>query len=147
MTDRSLPPLDHYVSREPFDPYVVEKMTAEQERFFMASQWTMMWWKFRRHRLAVISGVILGVLCASILISEFLAPYELSTRHGGHIFAPPQSLHLFHDGEFVGPFVYGYDFKLNRQNLKREYTVNTSKVQRLRFFCSGDEYKFWGTLE
>ena len=30
--------LDHYVSSEPFDPYSVESMTAEQERYYMASQ-------------------------------------------------------------------------------------------------------------
>ena len=45
--------LAHYVSREPFDPYSVESMTREQERYFMASQWRMMWWKLRRHHLAV----------------------------------------------------------------------------------------------
>ena len=46
--------VEHYVSPEPFDPYSVERLTPEQERFYLASQWRMMWWKFRRHRLAVI---------------------------------------------------------------------------------------------
>jgi len=44
--------VEHYVSPEPFDPYSVERLTPEQERFYLASQWRMMWWKFRRHRLA-----------------------------------------------------------------------------------------------
>jgi peptide/nickel transport system permease protein len=56
-------------------------------------------------------------------------------------------VHLFHEGEFVGPFVYGYSFKLNTETLKREYTDDPTKVQKLRFFCRGDKYKFWGTID
>jgi len=139
--------LDHFVSSDPFDPNSVESMTAEQERYYMASQWQMMWWKFRRHHLAVISGVILAGFYFSILISEFLAPYQLHSRNAQHIFAPPQGLHLFHEGEFVGPFVYGLSYRLNMENLKREYTPDTDKIQRIRYFCSGDKYKFWGLFE
>ena len=36
--------------------YAAETLTPEQERFYLASQWKMMWWKFRRHRIAVICG-------------------------------------------------------------------------------------------
>ncbi|MEX1036991.1 MAG: ABC transporter permease [Sneathiella sp.] len=141
------PPLEHWYSREPFDPYSVEKFTAEQERFYMASQWQMMWWKFRRHRIAVISGIVLLLFYLSILISEFIAPYDLQTRHTKYIFAPPQSIHLFHEGEFVGPFVYGYKQRLNLETLKREYDINTNKPYPLRFFCAGDEYEFWGLFK
>ncbi len=139
--------LDHFVSREPFDPHSVERMTAEQERYYMASQWQMMWWKFLRHRLAVASGVVLAVFYLSILISEFLAPYHLHSRDAKHIFAPPQELHLFHEDEFVGPFVYGLSYRLNMENLKREYTPDPDLVQPIRFFCSGDTYEFWGLFE
>ena len=104
-------------------------MTPEQERYYRASQWKMMWWKLRRHRLAVISGIVLLLLYATILCSEFLAPYQLSSRHTNHIFAPPQALHLFHEGQFVGPFVYGFDYRLNMENLRREYTPNPNKVE------------------
>ena len=141
------PPLEHYVSRAPFNPATDESLTPEQERYYMASQWRMMWRKLRRHHLAVLSGVILIVLYASILVTEILAPYGVATRHTDHLFAPPQSIHLFHEGSFVGPFVYGYDYRLNMENLRREYTEDPKKVQKLRFFCSGDEYRFWGMIE
>jgi hypothetical protein len=101
-------PIPHQVSTAPFDPYSIERMAPEQERYYMASQWRMMWWKFLRHRVAVASGIILIAMYASILISEFLAPYNLHTRDIEHIFAPPQALHLFDEGAFIGPFVYGY---------------------------------------
>ena len=45
--------VEHYVSTAPFDPYSIEALTPEQEQYYLASQWQMMWWRFRRHRLAV----------------------------------------------------------------------------------------------
>ncbi len=140
-------PLDHFVSKAPFNPATDEKLTPEQERYYMASQWQMVWRKLRRHHLAVASGVILLLLYLSIFITEFLAPYALATRHTDHLFAPPQTIHFFHEGEFVGPFVYGYTYRLNMDNLKREYTPDPRKVNKLRFFCDGDSYRFWGMVE
>ncbi len=136
--------VEHYVSTEPFDPRAIEALSPEQERYYLASQWRLMWWKLKRHRLAVISGGFLLVMYASILVSEVLAPYNLHTRHVDSIYAPPQSIHLFDKGRFVGPFVYGTTYRLNMENLKREYTENTKEVYPLRFFCSGDSYDFWG---
>ena len=60
MTDRAADAdagVGHYVRDEPFDPYTIEALSPEQERFYLASQWQMMWWKLKRHRLAVISGI------------------------------------------------------------------------------------------
>ena len=48
---------------------------------------------------------------------------------------------------FAGPFVYGAQYKLNLENLKREYSIETTNVQPLRFLCSGDAYEFWGLFE
>ena len=45
------------------------RLTPEQERFYLASQWMLMWWKFKRHRVAVVSGIIL------------LLMYALDARH------------------------------------------------------------------
>ena len=139
--------LPHFVSPDPFEPYAAETLTPEQERFYRASQWQIMWWKFKRHRIAVIAGAILLLAYGTTLISEFLAPYHLHTRNAQHIYAPPQELHLFHEGAFIGPFVYGYKMKLNMETLMREYTPDPAKVERLRFFCEGDEYSFWGLAE
>jgi peptide/nickel transport system permease protein len=138
--------LEHYVSQEPFEPHAAETLTPEQERFYRASQWQIMWWKFRRHRIAVIAGAILLLFYASTLVSEFIAPYDLHTRDTNHIYAPPQRLRLFHEGRFVGPFVYAYGMRLNMQTLKREYADDRNAVFRVRFFCLGDEYTFWGLI-
>ena len=139
--------LEHFVSTEPFDPYATEALTPEQERFYMASQWTLIWFKLRKHRVAVIAGAVLAAMYLSILVSEFLAPYELHTRNTDFIYAPPQAVHLFHDGRYIGPFVYGFDYRLNMETLKREYAPNPAKVQPIRFFCRGDGYVFWNLFE
>ncbi len=140
----SKPVMEHYVSQAPFDPKAIEVMTPEQENLFLASQKRLMWWKFKRHRIAVVCGAFLGLIYLACLISEFLAPYGLETRNSKFIYAPPQSLHLFHEGSFVGPFVYGTNRTLNMETLKREYAIDTTKVHRLRFMCHGDDYHWWG---
>ena len=140
-------PLPHFVSTAPFEPDAVETLTAEQEDFYRASQWRIMWWKFRRHKIAVLAMVVLGLMYGSALLTEFLAPYEVSSRDSGFIYAPPQSVHLFHEGRFVGPFVYGFGMKLNMEKMKREFTADMDKVQPLRFFCRGDDYRFWGMVD
>ncbi|MDX8511111.1 ABC transporter permease [Mesorhizobium captivum] len=140
-------PLQHYVSIAPFDLQSVEAMTPEQSKVFQASQLRLMWWKFRRHRLAFISGIFLAALYFGILICEWLAPYNLHTRNMDYIYAPPQRVHLFHNGQFVGPFVYGRQMMLDMDTLKRNYVDKQDDVQRIRFFCNGDSYRFWGLIE
>jgi len=140
-------PLQHYVSIAPFDLQSVEAMTAEQSKVFQASQLRLMWWKFRRHRLAVVSGIFLAALYFGILICEFLAPYNLHTRNMDYIYSPPQRVHLFHNGQLVGPFVYGRQMTLDMDTLKRNYIEKQDDVQRIRFFCKGDSYRFWGLVE
>ncbi len=138
---------EHYVDPTPFNPWEREELTPEQEKYFLASQWQLMWWRLKRHRLAYFSLIILGIMYASILIVEFIAPYAQETRNSEFIHHPPQAIHLFHDGEFVGPFTYGTDFSVNMETLKPAYTPNPDRVDRLRFFCSGDEYAFWGLVD
>ncbi|HVJ23155.1 MAG TPA: hypothetical protein VM756_04380, partial [Burkholderiales bacterium] len=121
--------LEHYVSQEPFEPHAAETLTPEQERFYRASQWQIMWWKFKRHRIAVIAGAILLLFYASTLVSEFIAPYDLHTRHSAYIFAPPQQVHVMHEGQFLGPFVYALKTTRDMETLQRVYTPDTTRPQ------------------
>jgi len=143
MTDR----LPHYVSDAPFDPVAVEALTPEQEKFYLASQWQMMWWRFLRHKLALVAGLILLISYMSIFVSEVLAPYNLHSRDTAFIYAPPQGIHMFHEGSLKMPFVYPLNYRLNMETLKREYSDDTSKPQSIRFFCFGDTYDFWGLTD
>ena len=138
---------DHFVSTDPWDPGSAAQLSPEQERFYLASQWKLMWWKFKRHKVAVASAIILALMYASTLVTEVLAPYNLHTRNTDFIYAPPQNIHVFHEGSFVGPFVYGLKKSLNMETLRRDYVEDTAKPHPLRFFCSGDQYRFWGLFD
>ncbi len=143
MNDRP----EHFVDTAPWDPHAVEALTPEQERYYLATQWQLMWWKLKRHRLAVASGLVLLLLYASVLVSEVLAPYNLHSRNIHHIHAPPQTVRFFHEGEFRWPFVYGYSRSLDLAQLKRVYVEDPEKLYPLRFFCRSDSYRFWGLFE
>ncbi|MFO1153148.1 MAG: ABC transporter permease [Rhodospirillales bacterium] len=144
--DSAAETIPHIVDPRPFVVEESERLTPEKERYYMAPAWKMTWWKFRRHRLAVISAAILTFFYVSILFCEFLAPYGLNARHTNFIYAPPQRVRLFHEGQPVGPFVYGLVYRLNMDTLKREYTVDRTDVQRIRFFCKGDPYTWLGLV-
>jgi len=151
MSTIELPPAtkstDHFVSREPFDPGSAVRLSPEQERLYLASQWKLMWWKFKLHRVAVVCGAILLAMYASTLVTEFLAPYNLHTRHTDFIYASPQTVHLFHEGRFIGPFVYDRHKKLDMETLRRHYPEERTTPHPVRFFCSGDPYRFWGWID
>ena len=140
--------LPHYVREGAFDPYEIERdADGGALKVHEASQLQLMWWRFKRHRLALISGILLLIAYLMIVVVEFLAPYKVHTRNIDFIYAPPQSVHLFHDGNFVGPFVYGQKMDLDMTTLRRNYSDDTADVQKLRFLCQGDPYRFWGVVE
>ena len=140
-------PLPHSVCALPFSPTAPEALSEAQKKVYLAPQITLMWWKFKRHRLALASGIFLLILYASILICEFLAPYNFQSRHVDFIRSPPQRVHLFHEGTFVGPFVYGTKYELDMNALRRTYTEDRTRVEPIRFFCRGDPYMFWGLIK
>ncbi|MEK1875894.1 MAG: ABC transporter permease [Rhizobium altiplani] len=140
-------PMPHYVSTAPFDPMATEGMTAAQSRIHLASQKQLMWWKFKQHRLALASGIFLLALYSMIIVVEFIAPYGLHTKNVDFIHSPPQRVHFFHNGKFVGPFVYGRSMSLDLDTLHRLYSDKPDEVQPIRFFCRGDSYKFWGLVK
>jgi len=131
--------LPHFVSQAPYDP-----PDAPSDNTPPTPQWRLVWQKLKRHRLAYISGIFLLLIYASLPFSEVIAPYALEDRNADYLYAPPQAVHLFHKGEFMGPFVYGYKGVANLDLFKWDYQIDTNLVQRLRFFCSGAAYHFWG---
>ena len=139
--------VEHYVDPAPFNPAVAEEMTAEQERFYQASQWRIMWWKFKRHKVAVWSGVVLILFYLCVPFAEIIAPYQANTRDSDYLYAPPQAVHLFHEGEFIGPFVYGKESELDMETFQMIYKDDPENIQPIRFFCFGDDYEFWGLVD
>jgi len=120
-----------------------------EESIYVASQFQLMWWKFRKHRMAVISGVLIILLYIVALIPEFLAPHDPSAYDAAYIFAPPQPIR-FVDEEgsiHLRPFVYALQGERNKDTLAIEYVVDTSTIYPLQFFVEGYPYKFLGLIE
>lgn len=145
MTMETVGP-NHRVDRAPFDPAGPEVADADRERYYQASQWRIVWWKFRRHRLAVWAGLVLIVFYLAVPFAEFIAPYAANSRSNAHLYAPPQAVRLFHEGRFVGPFVYGLNAEINLETMAWEYVADPDDVQPIRFLCLGEAYSFWGLI-
>ena len=64
-----------------------------------------------------------------------------------HIYSPPQRCTCSTTASSSGPFVYGRQMTLDMDTLKRNYIEKRDDVQRIRFFCKGDSYLFWGLIE
>ncbi|MCT8973314.1 ABC transporter permease [Microbaculum marinisediminis] len=141
MTEEKQP---HFVDSAPFDPNRVEPPDPDRERYYQASQWRIVWWKFKRHKLAVVAGVVLLIFYLTVPFAEIIAPYGANTRHNDYLYAPPQAVHFFDQGRFVGPFVRGYVAELDMETLSWKYSPDPASVLPIRFFCLSEPYKFWG---
>jgi peptide/nickel transport system permease protein len=118
-----------------------------REQLYVASQWRLMWLKFRRHKLAVISSVVLVLFYLDALLSQFVAPYDIQKRDQGYVLSPPMAIRFVDRGRFqLRPFVYGYKQTINLQEMRREYVIDPSKKYDLRLFVEGDPYKLFGLL-
>ena len=123
-------------------------MSAVDESYYLASQWQLMWRKFRKHRLAVGGGTVLALCYLVALFCVSLAPYDVGRRFPDHIYAPPVRVHFVDaDGRFhLRPFVYGLVKDIHPETWVSIYTEDTSRRFPLRIFVHGDPYKFWGVL-
>jgi peptide/nickel transport system permease protein len=109
-------------------------------RVVIASQWRLMWWKFRRHRLAMVSLVIVTFLYIMAFFAGFFAPQDTDSYSRRYTEAPPQTVHWFDNGTF-SPYVYAYDQVTDPKTYKRIYTVDEETKIPLGFFVRGDEYR------
>ncbi|MGE0241002.1 MAG: ABC transporter permease [Parvibaculaceae bacterium] len=127
--------------------------TGAATRRDSASQWRLMWWQFRRHRLAVASSFVLLFIAVVGIFCEFLAPFSPNAFSPRYTYAPPQRLHLF-DRDETGslawrPYVYGYKVTIDPQALRRVFTIDETVKHPVGFLVKSEPYRMWGlfTLE
>jgi peptide/nickel transport system permease protein len=117
----------------------------EGQRIFVASQWQLTWWRFRKHKVAVISaGVVLGFYLA-VLGADFLAYSDPDASEAQRSLMPPQPIHWFEGGRFW-PHVYGLKGVRDPQTFKRVYRADPGEKIPVRFFAKGFEYHFLGVI-
>ena len=118
------------------------------ESYYLASQWQLIWRKFRRHRLAMFSALVIIFLYSLALFAEFYSINDHHKRHVKYAKAPPHTVHFVdEDGNFhFSPFIYEMIQELDMDTLQRLYTEDTSKRYHLRFFVQGLPYKLLGLI-
>jgi peptide/nickel transport system permease protein len=122
----------------------VVQLTAAEARF-AASQWVMIWRRFRRNKAAIVGGVIVLLYYVGAILANFIGPYALDTRFVEHAYMPPQHLHFISDGK-LKPFVFKVESGRDPRTLKKVHTTTNEKVY-LHFFVKGDKYSFFGLFK
>ena len=118
-----------------------------EERVAVAPPLTLMWWKFRKHKAALISGIFLIFLYIIAIFAEFVAPYGPDDAFVRYTLAPPSQIHLIDSqGQFRGPFVYKIIRKIDMETLAKIYTEDTSTVYPIKLFAQGSPYKLWDLI-
>lgn len=121
---------------------------TKAESIYVAPQWKLMWWRFRRHKLAMISGVVLIMFYFVVVFCEFVAPYDPEAFSTRYTLAPPSQIHLFDtQGQFRGPFIYGITRDRDPVTLRPMFVEDTTVVHPLRLFVEGTPYKLWGVFD
>jgi peptide/nickel transport system permease protein len=125
------------------EPDVDPRTGKSLESIYGASQWRLIWRKFRRNKAALAGGIVILLYYLSAIFAPFLAPYGLTTRFTKYIYMPPQRIHLFDthsDGRKLQPWVYDLQHEYD-ENLRRTYTADPEKKTRVLFLAEGEPYK------
>lgn len=111
-------------------------------------QWSLVWKKFRKHKLAMIGLWLLLILYTVGIFSEFFATQDVQRRSTVSISSPPTLVHFIDtQGNFsLVPFVYGKKMEEDPVTWRKRYVDDTSRKYPLKFFYRGDAYKLLGII-
>jgi len=124
------------------------KESEETLRYYSATQWQLMWWRFRHHKAALFAGSVLLFMGLCGLFASFLTPYSAVTRDKKYLLGPPQIFRFWDQkGLSLRPFAHGVTTKRNPITLRREAKVDPSVRRYIQFFVHGDTYRFLGLFE
>ncbi len=129
-------------------PAAARPRKTYDDSYYVASQWQLMWRKFRRHKLALLGGGIIVFFYIVAIFAEFFAVVTDYSWRSGEPLAPPHQLHFRDEGGrfHIVPFVYGMKKELDRSTLKRVYTEDKEQAHPLRFFSRGEPYELFGFI-
>jgi peptide/nickel transport system permease protein len=128
-------------------PTMVSTAQAKRSR---ESQFGLMWRRFKRHKLALVSLWIVGLFYLVALLAEFIAPVDPSDYSARYTYAPPQGLHFLAQGEDgswqFGPFVYGYKTEIDPVALRRTFVIDETVRLPVSFFAQSEPYMLAGII-
>jgi peptide/nickel transport system permease protein len=118
---------------------------AEGQRIFVASQWQLIWWRFRKHKVAVASAGVVIAFYLAVLGADFLAYADPNASEAQRSLMPPQPVHWFEGWRFR-PHVYALKGVRDPLTFKRVYRADPGDKIPVRFFAKGFEYHFLGVI-
>ena len=123
-----------------------DRLSRAEEAHFVASQWQLIWRKFRRHRLARLGAAVITIFVVLAVFAEFWSPYDIYERHTDLVHLPPQRVRLWHEGKLQRPFVYGVTSERSTTTFFLEFSEDKSHRYPVRFFVRGADYKLLGLV-
>src|SRR5258708_15269359 len=124
-------------------------ITAGKEaeaRVAVPSNWRLVWWRFRRHHLAMASAGLLIFLSLIVLVPDFFSTQNPERTDARQAFIPVQTVHFFDDGA-LSPWVPAIVGKRNPTTLRMEWTTDAQKKVPVRFFARGYSWSFFGLFK
>ena len=120
-----------------------ESPPSADEREYIASHWKLVWWRFIRHRLAIVATVVIVLFYFIAIFAEFLTIHDPHKFSADRPFLGPQRVHLFRGFRPVRPYVYGIIESRDPVTLKNLYAADESVRYPLGLFVKGSEYKLF----
>ena len=118
---------------------------AAEERILVATQWQLMWWRFRKHRVAMAAAIVVILFYLVALGADFLAYADPQASEAQRSLLPPQPIHLFDEGR-LSPYVYGLSGRRDPLTMERVYEPDPDVKIPIVFFARGFEYRFLGLI-
>jgi peptide/nickel transport system permease protein len=113
----------------------------------VASQWQLMWWRFRKHKLAMAAAVVVFIFYGMVVLADFLAYADPEASDAQRGLIAPQPIVWFDpDTGSFSPHVPGLVGRRNPTTFKREYVIDPEVKQPIVFFARGFEYKLLGFI-
>ena len=119
--------------------------TLREERVLVASQWRLIWWRFRKHHLAVVAGCVVLLLALLALFGDFLATGSPRASNAVRRHLPPQRIHWFDNGQWC-PHVYGIRSRVDPDTLQALHEPDPADKIPVRFFAKGEPYRLLGFI-
>jgi peptide/nickel transport system permease protein len=119
--------------------------SSAEERVSLASNWRLVWWRFRKHRLAMVSALVLIGFYTIVLCPDFFSTQDPEATDARLAFIPVQRVRLF-DGWTPRPWVPGIVGKRNPITLRMEWRLDEVRRTPVRFFVAGYPYRVLGLV-
>ncbi|MCZ7486103.1 ABC transporter permease [Rhizobium rhizogenes] len=104
----------------------------------VAGQWRLFWLKFKKHKIALVSLVVIIIMYLVAAFANFIAPVDPNATNARFTYAPPQWVSLMHDGSFK-PHVNQLKMTLNTESMRREFTPDPAKPLTVGLFVKAQQ--------